>query len=359
MKKFYPLTVKEVRPETKNAVTLAFDVPEELADTFRYRQGQHLIVRTWLDGEEVRRSYSICRSVDDQELRIAVKHVPDGIFSTYANKQIEPGETLEVIPPEGHFSIDLDPQREGDYLAVAAGSGITPILSIVKTTLETEPHSQVTLFYGNQSSNSTMFRDELQDLKNDYMARFNLVYIFTREEQDIDLYNGRIDQDKCAALFDHWINVKDLTAAFICGPQMMTEAVRDSLQEHGMDNSRIHFELFMAAGGAAQAKKEKSPSDADPGSASSVTVIADGRSLTFPLVRNSQSILDAGNDEGADLPFSCKAGVCSTCRAKVIEGEVEMDQNFALEDYELEAGYVLSCQCHPVSDKVVLDYDEL
>lgn len=359
MNKFYPLTVKEVRPETKNAVTIAFDVPEELSDTFSYRQGQHLILRTHLNGEEVRRSYSICRSVDDQELRIAIKHVPDGLFSTYAKEQIKPGDTLEVMPPQGHFSIDLDPERKGDYLAVAAGSGITPILSIVKTTLETEPYSKVTLFYGNQTSSSTMFRDELQDLKNDYMERLNLVYLFTREKQDIDLYNGRIDAEKCAALFDHWINVKELTAAFICGPQSMTETVRDSLQEHGMDNSKIHFELFMAAGGAPQAKKEQSTSNADPTSVSNVTVIADGRSLTFPLARNTQSILEAGNEEGADLPFSCKAGVCSTCRAKVIEGEVEMDQNFALEDYELEAGYVLSCQCHPVSDKVVLDYDEL
>ena len=234
MNKFYSLTLKEVRPETRNAVSLAFDVPEDLADKFHYQQGQHLIVRTKLDGEEVRRSYSICRSVNDQELRIAVKQVPGGRFSTFANEQLKPGQTLEVMPPQGHFSVDLDPEREGNYLAVAAGSGITPILSIVKTTLETEPKSEVTLFYGNKATSSTMFRDELQDLKNEYMSRLNLVYIFTREEQDIDLYNGRIDHEKCDKLFDHWINAKELTAAFICGPQMMTETVRDSLLNHGM-----------------------------------------------------------------------------------------------------------------------------
>ena len=204
-----------------------------------------------------------------------------------------------------------------------------------------------------------MFRDELQDLKNEFMARLNLVYIFTREEQDIDLYNGRIDHDKCDALFDHWINAKELTAAFICGPQLMTEDVRDSLLRHGMDKSRIHFELFTPAGGTPQPRKDRAPSQVDPKSVSEVTVIADGRTLTFPLVRDTKSILDAGNEEGADLPYSCKAGVCSTCRAKVLEGEVEMDQNFALEDYEVEAGYVLSCQCYPISDKVILDYDEM
>jgi len=359
MNKFYSLTLREVRPETKNAVSLAFDLPEDLADKFSYTQGQHLIVRTKLDGEEVRRSYSICTSVNDHQLRIAVKKVPGGRFSTFANEQLKPGETLEVMPPQGHFSINLDSGREGNYLAVAAGSGITPILSIVKTTLEAEPKSEVTLFYGNQANSSTMFRDELQDLKNGYMARLNLVYIFTREEQDIDLYNGRIDHDKCDALFDHWINAKELTAAFICGPQLMTETVRDSLQRHGLEKSKIHFELFTPAEGAPQARKDRAPSKVNPQSVSEVTVIADGRSLTFPLVRDTKSILEAGNEEGADLPFSCKAGVCSTCRAKVVEGEVEMDQNYALEDYELEAGYVLSCQSYPISDRVVLDYDEM
>ncbi|WP_404367044.1 1,2-phenylacetyl-CoA epoxidase subunit PaaE [Marinobacter sp.] len=359
MTKFYPLTIKEVRPETRDSVSLFFDVPEDLSDEFRYEQGQHLILRSKIDGEEVRRSYSICTSVNDQQLRIAVKKVPGGRFSTFANEELHAGETLEVMPPQGHFSIALDPEREGNYLAVAAGSGITPILSIIKTTLETEPKSEFALFFGNKATATTMFRDELQDLKNEYMDRFNLVYIFTREEQDIDLYNGRIDSDKCDKLFDYWIDVKNLTGAFLCGPQLVTETVRDSLERHGMEKSRIHYELFTPVGGIPQPRKDRDDVKHDPEAVSEITVKADGRRITFDLVQNTKSILDAGNDEGADLPFSCKAGVCSTCKAKVIEGEVEMDQNFALEDYEVEEGYVLSCQCYPVSSKVVLDYDEV
>lgn len=359
MSKFYPLTIKEVRPETRDSVSLFFDVPENLADEFRYEQGQHLIVRTKIDGEEVRRSYSICTSVNDQELRIAVKKVPGGRFSTFANEDLHEGRTLEVMRPQGHFSIDLDPERAGHYLAIAAGSGITPILSIIKTTLETEPKSEFTLFFGNKATATTMFRNELQDLKNEYMDRFNLVYIFTREEQDIDLYNGRIDSDKCDKLFDYWMDVKNLTGAFLCGPQLVTETVRDSLERHGMEKSKIHYELFTPVGGIPQPRKDRDDVQHDPEAVSEITVKADGRQITFDLVRNTKSILDAGNDEGADLPFSCKAGVCSTCKAKVVEGEVEMDQNFALEDYEVEEGYVLSCQCYPVSSKVVLDYDEV
>lgn len=359
MNNFYPLSIREVRAETRDAVSLCFELPEELQDRFRYQQGQHLVLRTAIDDEEVRRSYSICTGVADKELRIAVKKVPGGRFSTFVNEQLKPGQTLEVMPPQGHFSIELDPQREGDYLMVAAGSGITPILSIIKTTLETEPRSKVTLFYGNRATASTMFREQLEDLKNRYMDRFNLVFVFSREEQDIDLYNGRIDSSKCDALFDRWVDANNLTAAFICGPQIMTETVRDSLQRHGMDKAKVHYELFAPVGGAPVARQDRADNRVDPQAVSEVTVRADGRALTFELTRNTRSILDAGNDIGADLPFSCKAGVCSTCKAKVVEGEVEMDANYALEDYEVEAGYVLTCQCYPVSEKVVLDYDEI
>lgn len=359
MNKFYPLTIREVRPETRDAVSLCFDLPADLQEKFHYHQGQHLILRTEVDGEEVRRSYSICTGVGDRELRIAIKKVAGGRFSTLANEGLKPGQTLEVMPPQGHFYVELDPEREGDYLAVAAGSGITPILSIVKTTLESEPKSRVTLFYGNRSTATTMFREQLEDLKNRFMGRFNLVFLFSREEQDIDLYNGRIDGGKCDALFDHWVSVERLTAAFICGPQIMTETVRESLLKHGVEKDRIHYELFTPAGGAPAARQDRAETRVDPEAVSEVTVRADGRALTFDLTRDTKSILDAGNDMGADLPFSCKAGVCSTCKAKVVEGEVEMDANYALEDYEVEAGYVLSCQCYPVSEKVVLDFDEM
>lgn len=358
MSKFHSLTIKEVRPETRDAVSIAFDIPGELAETFRFTQGQHLVMRAQLDGEEVRRSYSICTGVNDGELRVAIKRVAGGRFSAYANESLKAGQQLEVMPPSGHFHVDLDPTRAGHYLAVAAGSGITPILSIIKTTLENEPNSSVTLLYGNRSSASALFREQLEDLKNRYLQRLNLIFVFSREQQDVDLYNGRIDADKCRQLFSRWIDVKALEAAFICGPQAMTETVRDLLKESGMPAERVHFELFAAAGGN-QRREAREAAQVTDSALSQITVISDGRELTFDLPRNSQSVLDAGNAQGLELPYSCKAGVCSTCKCRVIEGEVEMDSNFALEDYEVSAGYVLSCQTFPLSDKVVLDFDQL
>lgn len=357
MSQFHSLRIREVRPETREAVSVAFEVPPELEGSFRFTQGQYLVLRTELDGEEVRRSYSICTGVNDGELRVAIKRVPGGRFSSYANSTLEAGQPLDVMPPAGSFHVPLDAARHGNYLAVAAGSGITPILSIIKTTLEAEPHSRFTLIYGNRSSASALFREQLEDLKNRYLERLNLIYVFSREQQDVDLYNGRIDGGKCVELFSRWLDVKTLDAAFICGPQEMTETVRDSLKANGLAGERIHFELFGAPGGA-KAREARTTARQDSG-VSQVSVIKDGRELSFELPRNTQNILDAGNAQGMDLPYSCKAGVCSTCKCKVVEGEVEMDANFALEDYEVAAGYVLSCQCYPLSEKVVLDFDQL
>ncbi|GGU50878.1 phenylacetic acid degradation protein [Pseudomonas laurentiana] len=358
MSQFHSLTVKQVRTETRDAVSILFDVPATLSQQFRFTQGQYLVMRTQLDGEEVRRSYSICTGVNDGELRVAVKRVAGGRFSAFANDVLSAGDVLEVMPPTGSFNIALAPERQGRYLAVAAGSGITPILSIIKTTLETEPQSHFTLLYGNRASSSALFREQLEDLKNRYLQRLNLIFVFSREQQDIDLYNGRIDADKCGQLFSRWLDVPRLDAAFICGPQAMTEIVRDRLKDSGMAAERIHFELFAAAGNEQRREAREAARQADS-AVSQITVISDGRALAFDLPRNSQSILDAGNAIGAELPYSCKAGVCSTCKCKVIEGEVEMDSNHALEDYEVAAGYVLSCQSYPVSDKVVLDFDQL
>ncbi len=359
MSRFHRLSIRDLRPETREAVSIAFEIPAELQESFRFTQGQHLVIRSRIDGEEVRRSYSICSGVNDGELRVAIKRVNGGRFSTYANEQLAVGGQLEVMPPAGHFQVPLDPARHGHYLAVAAGSGITPILSIVKTTLETEPHSRVTLLYGNRSSNAAMFREQLEDLKNRYLQRLNLIFVFSREQQDVDLYNGRIDADKCAQLFSRWLDVSSLTAAFICGPQTMTETVRDQLQAKGLSAERIHFELFAAAGSGEKREARQAAAQTGSAATSQITVISDGRALSFELARNSVSVLDAGNAQGAELPYSCKAGVCSTCKCRVIEGEVEMDSNFALEDYEVKAGYVLSCQAYPLSDKVVLDFDQL
>lgn len=358
MSQFHSLTIKQVRQETRDAVSIAFDVPAHLRDEFRFTQGQYLVMRTQLDDEEVRRSYSICSAVQDGELRVAVKRVPGGRFSAFANEVLKAGQQLEVMPPSGNFFVPLDPARRGNYLGVAAGSGITPILSLVATTLATEPDSRFTLLYGNRASNSALFRDRLEDLKNQYLERLNLIFVFSREQQDVDLYNGRIDADKCGQLFSRWLDVTSLDAAFICGPQAMTETVRDSLQANGMDKARIHYELFAAAGSEARREAREAARELDS-AVSQVTVISDGRALAFDLPRNTRSVLDAGNAIGAELPYSCKAGVCSTCKCKVIEGEVEMDSNHALEDYEVAAGYVLSCQTYPLSDKVVLDFDQL
>ncbi|SDU97214.1 1,2-phenylacetyl-CoA epoxidase subunit PaaE [Pseudomonas sihuiensis] len=358
MSKFHSLTIKDVRAETRDAVSIAFDVPGDLADAFHFTQGQYLVLRTELDGEEVRRSYSICTGTGDGELRVAIKRVAGGRFSSYANDQLRVGQQLEVMPPDGRFFVPIEPSRRGNYLAVAAGSGITPILSIIKTTLECEPQSRFTLLYGNRSSASALFREQLEDLKNRYLQRLNLIFVFSREQQDVDLYNGHIDAGKCSQLFSRWIQVDALDAAFICGPQSMTETVREQLREHGMPSERIHFELFASEGGAARREAREAARSADSVS-SQITVISDGRALNFELPRNTQSVLDAGNAQGLELPYSCKAGVCSTCKCKVIEGEVEMDSNFALEDYEVAAGYVLSCQSYPVSEKVVLDFDQL
>ncbi len=357
MNQFHSLKIREVRPETREAVSIAFDVPQELSDAFRFTQGQHLIVRTHMDGEEVRRSYSICTGVNDGDLRVAVKKVPGGRFSGFANGELKEGDTLEVMPPTGHFHIDLDPAREANYLAVAAGSGITPILSIIKTTLETEPNSQFTLMYGNRSSGSTLFREALSDLKNAYLGRLNIIYMFSREQQDVDLYNGRIDAHKCDAIFSRWLDTPSLHAAFLCGPQSMTDTVKERLIANGLEKSRVHFELFGVEG--QPQRKHRAPEEvAEDEAKTEVSIISDGRQLDFRVPRDSVNILDAANKEGADLPFSCKAGVCSTCRCKVVEGEVEMDNNFALEDYEIDAGYVLSCQSYPLTDKVVLDFDQ-
>ena len=358
MSQFHSLTIRDVRQETRDSVSLAFDIPNELNDKFQFIQGQYLTIRTQLNGEEVRRSYSICTGINDNEIRIGIKKVSGGLFSTYANEELKVGDELEVMAPAGNFYIDLDANREGHYLAVAAGSGITPILSIVKSTLEIEPNSTVTLLYGNRSSSSTMFREQLEELKNQYMGRLNLVFIFSREQQDVDLYNGHIDAEKCKEIFGRWLNVADLDASFICGPQEMTETVRDMLIEAGSEPDRIFFELF-ATSGNTRKREEREAAAAVNKATSAVTVIADGRALEFELDQNTDSILEAGNKIGAELPFSCKAGVCSTCKCKVIEGEVDMDVNFGLEDYEIEAGYILSCQSFPVSEKVVVDFDHI
>ena len=358
MSHFHNLSIADRREETRDSVSIAFAIPAELRENYRFHQGQNLTLKADINGEEVRRSYSICSGVDDGELRVAIKRVVGGVFSNYANDQLHVGTSIEVMEPTGHFYIEIDPERQGNYLMVAAGSGITPILSQVKTILAQEPQSNITLLYGNRATGSTMFKDQLEDLKNAHMGRLNLIFVFSREQQDIDLYNGHIDAQKCQALFSRWIDVQNLTAAFICGPQQMTETVSDELIKAGTPAERVHFELFgTKVDGAKQAQRAEAAKRETH--ISEIEVIRDGHRRTFELAQNSQNLLDAGNEHGAELPFSCKAGVCSTCKCKVLEGEVEMDVSIGLEDYEVKAGYVLSCQSYPLTDRVVLDFDEV
>ncbi|MGV7209405.1 1,2-phenylacetyl-CoA epoxidase subunit PaaE [Oxalobacteraceae bacterium A2-2] len=360
MRLFHPLTVALVRKETRDAIAVTFDVPAALRERFRYQPGQHLTLRATIDGQEVRRSYSICSAVQDNTLRVAIKRTPGGLFSGWANDTLQPGATIDVMPPAGQFHLPLDPSNSKHYVAFAVGSGITPILSIIKTTLMTEPGSSFTLFYGNRASSSVIFKDELADLKDLYTGRFNLAYVMSREQQDIELFNGRLTREKAALLLKHWVRA-GIDAAFICGPQDMMQGVSQALQEAGLPKSAIRMELFAAGAPARGRQPGRQPGRQDAAAArhqTEVTVIMDGHHSSFRMDRDRDCLLDAGLKAGLDMRYSCKAGVCSTCRCKVVEGKVDMDASYALEDYEIARGFVLSCQSFPVTDQVVIDFDQ-
>ena len=356
MSKFYPLSVAKIKNETRDTIAVTFDVPPELAASFVYQQGQHLTLRALIDDEDVRRSYSICSAVQDNALRVAIKRTPGGLFSSWANDNLKPGMTLDVMPPMGHFNVPLAAGNARRFVAFAAGSGITPILSIIKTTLLTEPDSSFTLFYGNRASSSVIFKDELTDLKDSYMQRLNLAYVMSREQQDIELFNGRITKEKCEQFIKHWIRIEDIDVAFICGPEDMMHGVSEALQEAGMPKQNIKVELFAASIPKHQHKARVFDSGAVH--ETEVTVIMDGNHTSFTMDKDKESILDAGLRAGIDMRYSCKGGVCSTCRCKLLDGKVDMDANYALEDYEIARGFVLSCQAFPVTDKVVIDFDQ-
>jgi ring-1,2-phenylacetyl-CoA epoxidase subunit PaaE len=356
MSYFHPLRVASCRNETRDAVVVTFEVPGELRDKFRFVQGQHLTLRVTVDGEELRRSYSICSAPFEDTLRIAIKRVPDGIFSTWAHENLKPGLFIDCMEPAGHFHVPLEPAAARHHVAFAAGSGITPVLSIVKTTLAAEPRSHMTLVYGNRSSASVLFGEELADLKDRYTTRFNLVYILSREHQDIELLNGRIDREKCDRLLEQWIGASNIDVAYICGPRTMMEAVSESLQSRGLDKSQIKMELFSV--GQPQGLREPHAPAASHTQECRVTVIQDGRRREFLIDRNQQTVLDSALEQGIELPYSCKGGVCSTCRCKLTCGEVEMDTHYALEDYEIARGFVLPCQSYALTNELVLDYDQ-
>lgn len=354
MARFFPLTVTDVQKTTRDAVVITFEARD--GGDFSFTQGQYLTFRRDFDGTELRRSYSICSGAHEAMLRVGIKAVADGAFSHWANTALEPGMTLDAMEPMGKFNTPIEPDQAKTYLAFAGGSGITPILSILKTVLAAEPKSRATLVYANRSLNTIMFREELEDLKNQHMGRFSIIHILETDAQDIDLFQGRIDGEKCAALFAHWIDIASVDTAFICGPEPMMKAIAQSLGDHGLTKEQIKFELFASAQTGRLERRTRSVDSATRDSiAASITL--DGMTRSFEMARD-MTLLEAALDNAMDAPHACRAGVCSTCKCKVIEGEVDMVANHALEDYEVAAGYVLSCQSYPVSPRIVVDYDQ-
>ncbi|MGK2285045.1 1,2-phenylacetyl-CoA epoxidase subunit PaaE [Pedomonas sp. V897] len=352
MRQFHPLRVAEVKRETPEAVSIRFDVPQELASVFRYAPGQHLTLKTEIGGQEVRRSYSICSGAHEGLLRIAVKKIPAGVFSGHANEALKPGDVIEVYPPTGRFSVEIDPEAARAYVAFVAGSGITPVLSIVKTVLAHEPKSRFVLVYGNRTPASIMFMEELAQLKDRYMGRLEILHVLSQGQSDIPLFNGRIDAEKVQAILRHVIAPEAIDYAFICGPNAMIDTVEETLTAAGVDRKRILTERFLAPDAACGTPVVRPAAPAG----AQVTVIVDDQAVTFPD-NGAVSILDGALAAGAPVPFACKGGVCCTCRAKVLEGEVEMAVNYNLEEDEVAAGYVLTCQSFPKTERVVLSFD--
>ncbi len=355
---FHKIRVKEVRKETNDTVSVALEVPTELNDTFRYTQGQYLTFRIFQNGEEIRRSYSICSSPLDNEWRVAIKKVRDGKFSTYANDTLSSGAILEVMPPMGKFHTPLEADQQRSYVLFAAGSGITPILSLIKTILRTETLSQVTLFYSNKSAGSIIFKEELEGLKNKFLGRLSINYLLSREKMDSELFQGRLDKNKCQSLINTIPHILNADEYFLCGPLEMIESVKETLLESGIDRKKIHFELFTIPGMEKKIAADAAAEKISTGPFGHVEVKADGVTIAFDLQYDGQNILDAAIAQGADLPYACKGGVCSTCKAKLTEGIVEMNRNYALEEDEVEDGFILTCQSHPRSEKLVVDFDQ-
>jgi len=352
--KFHGLRVRDVRRETPDTVSIAFEIPADLAQEYRFTQGQYLTIRTHLNGEEVRRSYSICSGTHDGELRVAVKKVHGGLFSSFANKILQPGDMLEVMPPMGRFFVPLDPAKRGLYVAFAAGSGITPIMSLIKTTLVEEPNSQFMLFFGNRGFDHIIFREQLDLLKSTYPDRLSVHHVLSRESLSSKWFQGRLDGEKCRNYGRMFFNPTEVDAFFLCGPEEMTFGVKDALESMGVEAGRIHMELFLAPGATKPKIEHTEPRESFD---ASIRVIQDGMEFDFALSSDGSTLLDAAMRAGADLPFSCKGGVCSTCRARILEGEVEMEVNYGLEPDELAAGYVLTCQSHPKTKRVVVSFD--
>ncbi|WP_353395161.1 1,2-phenylacetyl-CoA epoxidase subunit PaaE [Hydrogenophaga sp. 5NK40-0174] len=354
---FHPLRVSAVRPETADSVTISFEVPEDLRQAFTWQPGQYLTLRKLIGDEDVRRSYSICAGPDEPELRIGVRKVEGGVFSTWANEALKAGDSIEVIEPQGHFVSQASDKPGRHVVGLAAGSGITPILSIMKSVLTREPEGRFTLIYGNRNTASTMFKEEIEDLKNRYMSRLSLHHVFSREHMDSPLSSGRLDQDKLATFFAALVPLSQVDEAFVCGPHGFNDDAHAALLAGGLKEDRIKVERF----GVPDAKPGQLPEhkvQAGDAVHARIAIIRDGLRRDVDFTESDPSVLDAASRAGLDVPYSCKSGVCSTCRAKVLEGKVRMDRNHALDKAEVAQGFVLACQAHPLTEKVVLSFDE-
>ena len=350
--RFHSLVVAEVRRETPSAVSVAFAVPAALSRVFAFRPGQYLTLRTRIDGEELRRCYSICVPPGAGELRVAIKQVEGGVFSTFANTRLAAGDRLDVLPPEGRFATGTGDARR--HLAIAAGSGITPILSILTSILERDAASEAFLLYANRTTPEILFRDALEDLKDRYLDRFSLVHVLSREEQELDVFAGRLDRAKTERLVRVWAEPTTIDAAYVCGPEGLIAMTEATLAELGMPRERVHVERFAVAGEALRPAPARVAADAP--AFARARIIHDGKT-TEVAVAAGEAVLEAAVRAGLDLPWSCRAGMCCTCRARLVEGAAEMRQNFSLEPWEMDAGFVLTCQAVPTTDRVTVDYD--
>ncbi len=356
MKQFHSLRVIAKTSETRDSVRIAFDVPENLRDEFSFMPGQHLPIQIERDGKPVRRTYSICSPIGCWPLEIGVRIQPGGQFSEFAANELKVGDSLDVMPPTGRFHLDAHRQDGKTHIAFAAGSGITPIMSMVASILTSEPNSRVALFYGNREQNTTMFIEDLFALKNRFPERLQLHFVFSQEDQEFEISGGRIDGNKVAELYERFCSGMNVDEAWVCGPDSMIGDVTDALVGLGMQADAVHAERFGAPrkGGKKPAESVLSESE----DAVKVTVIMDGHEKSFKMPRNGSNFVDAAAEQGIELPFSCKGGVCATCRTHVRRGDVNMAVNYGLEPWEVDKGFVLACQSTPNSDEVLLDYDK-
>lgn len=356
MAKFFPIKVKDIYKETEDCSVITFDIPEDLKPQFKYHQGQHLTLKKDINGEDIRRSYSLCSSPVDDEWKVAVKQIFEGKFSSYVNQELKANDILEIMPPSGDFGVNVEQDTDKTYLFFAAGSGITPILSMIKTHLAKEPNANCKLFYLNKNAKSIIFKEEIEQIRNRYFGRFEIFYFLTREQRDIELLNGRFTPEKIKTLASSVFDIDDVDEVFVCGPEQMIFMIRDELTNLGLDEGKIHFELFVS-GLSEEDKKRTEAALVKRKEGTQITILDGGKEFHFAMTRDYDSLLDAALAAGADLPFACKGGVCSTCKCKVMEGNVEMKVNYALEKEEVKQGFVLSCQAIPTTDKVTVDFD--